>query len=156
VGKEFAVVLLHQIGGPFVFASCQRMVDGFRNETIFAEPFTGAPVQQPDRVRRGGAQAALEQGSKQMVIPIPEALLIQPKDEQIGPLDLTDQGAAIIAPGHRIAQRRIEAFQHGGVQQEIQHVIGEAVQHFVQQEIRDVPVVAAEVPDEPGLVRVMA
>lgn len=91
-----------------------------------------------------------------MVIPIPNALLIEPEDEHIGPLYLADQGAAIVAPGHRIAQRRIEAFQHRGLLQEVLDISGMALQHFVQQEIGHVPVVAGEVPDETGLVGMMA
>ena len=72
-------------------------------------------------------QALAQQAGKEAVVPVPAALVVQGKDEQIGPFQLLQRCLAVILTGDGVAQGAGQVIQQGGVEQESLEAVGLAV-----------------------------
>ena len=91
------------------------------------------------------AQAMTQQTGKQVVVAIPLPPVIQWHDEQVGLLEILQDGLAAawlaIAAHHGIAQRAAQTLQNRSVKQEALHRFRLPGQHFVDQIIHHVAVI---------------
>jgi hypothetical protein len=149
-------VPLDQPGRPAAVAGGQGMADGIVGQPVPLVPRPRGPVQLDRPVRPLLLEPCAEQGGEQVVVAPPAAHLVQRHQEQVGPLDLLQQPLAVAAAGDGVTQRAAQSLQHRGLQQELAHLLGLAVEHLLGQVVEDVPVAAAEAGHEAGRVGVAA
>ena len=111
------------------------------------EPQRRPPMQIADLVRRHlGGEPLLKEFLEEGMVSVPEVLMVQRGDEQLGSLEPIHAGLCI--PGRvglaqdRLAQRGAEPIQDGGPQQEGVHRRELVAEHLVHEEARDVGVLA--------------
>jgi hypothetical protein len=85
---------------------------------------------------------------KQVVVPVPDAAVVEGKEEQSGPLEGHQHRVPVAAAGDRVTQRPAEAVEEGGADEEVPRLDWLMSQHLVDQVVDDVPVVAGEPFDE--------
>jgi hypothetical protein len=115
----------------------------------------GPAVQLSDSLILASLQSCLQHLGEQGVIAIPNTLVIQGGDEQVGLLHVLQHCLSAGIPRDCIAQGSAQALQIGGFQQEIQRAWGALVEHFLRQIPQDMPVAARKGPDEPWQVVVI-
>ncbi len=107
-------------------------------------PARSVTVQPGDQAGPFLPQAGAEQVGEQMMVAPPAAHLIQRYQEQSCLLDGLQHRLAAVPAGHRIAQPAGQPLQHRGLQQEVAHLLGLALQHLLSQVVQDIAVAAAE------------
>src|SRR5687767_5415520 len=79
-----------------------------------------------------------------MVVAVPLAPFVERDDEDVSAFQPIKDRLPIVLARHRITERRIEAVQNGSPQQELADSAALPLQHFIDQVIHDVAVVAGE------------
>ena len=95
------------------------------------------------------AELGAEELCEQVVVSVRGALLVERYDEQVAPLQELQLLCRIAVARERVTQRHAQFVDDAGVQQEGHHVLGQARQHVLAQELGDVSAGAGEVIDEP-------
>jgi len=126
------------------------MRDRFLNGPGFPMPRASPLVQQPYQAGLGlfPGQLAAQHLGKQVVIPVPDPVLIRWDQEQVLSLQPVDELGGVAASGDRVTQRCGETLKDGSSQQELPDVGRLGVQHLFGEEVGDEPVVAVELVDE--------
>ena len=145
---------LDQPGGPGGVPGSQRVAHCVVGQPVLLAPGRRGPVQRRDPA---GLLLLLQPGAQQVgeqvVVAPPAAHLIQRHQEQVRPLHPLQHHLATGTASDRITQPAAEALQHRGLQQELAHLVGLAIQHLVGQVVQDVAVAAAEGRHKPGGIR---
>jgi hypothetical protein len=139
-----------QLGRPFRVAPGQRVRDGLLRGSGFPVPGASPPVQQRYQAGLGllPRQLAAQHLGEEMVVPVPDPVVIGRDQEQVLSLQPLDELGGVVAPGDRVTQRRGEPVENGRPEQELPDVGRLTVEHLFGQEIGDEPVVAGELVDE--------
>ena len=111
-------------------------------------PLAGALVQQRNLLRLLAEQARPQHVGEQVVVAVPLPPVVQRDDEQVGALQGHDHLATVGAAGDGVTQRSGEPVQNRGLQQEAANRVRLVRQHFLDQVVDEVPVVAGEPGDE--------
>jgi hypothetical protein len=148
-------VLLDQPGGPEHLPGGHRVPDRIIGQPVLAEPARRLAVQ-PGRPSGLVLQPGPEQVGEQLVITPPAPHLIEGHQEQARPLHLLQQGLAAAPAGYRIAERAAEAIKHGGLQQEVAHLLALPLEHLLGQVVQHVTMAAGERRDELRDIRLAA
>ena len=128
-------------------AAGQRVVDRFREQAFPAEPAAGPPVEGGHRLGAGLAgQPGAQHVGEQVVVAVPDPLVVQRHQEQVGPLQLLQDRLAVPGGGgqQRIAQRGAQPVEHAGGQQKASGRGRPAVQHLGRQVVGHQAVPAGE------------
>ena len=135
----------------------QRVADRFRQQPFPAEPGAGPPVEGGRCIGTGLAGQAGAQGvGEQVVVAVPDPLVVQRHQEQVGPLQLLQDRLAVAGGGRcgvrpvgvggqqGVAQRGAQPVEHAGGEQEASGRGRLAVQDLGRQVVGDQPVPAGE------------
>ncbi|MFE6487492.1 hypothetical protein ACFVGN_31790, partial [Streptomyces sp. NPDC057757] len=139
---------LDEVGCPVDVSCFERVTDRRCRLPRVGVPLAGPAVQAHDLAGVFVGQVRAKDVREEMVIAVPAALVVEPDDEQVGPVEDFEHGSAVPASGDGVAQRAVEAAQDGRPEQEVTHVIALAGQDLVDQVVEDVPVVTGESGDE--------
>ena len=118
------------------------MADGHGLLAVLLVPRARPPVQVRHLAGLLVEQPRMQHVSKQMVVAIPPAAVIQRDQEQVPPVQCLQRGLAAALPGDRIAQRTAQPAQDRGLQQEGLDTIGLTLQHLLGQVVDDVTIIA--------------
>ena len=141
---------LDQVRRPPEISGGQRVADGQGPLAVLLVPRARPPVQLRHLAGLLVEQPRLQHVSKQVVVAIPPAAVIQRDQKQVPPVQRLQHGLAAALPGDRIAQRAAQPAQDGGLQQEGLDPVGLALQHLLGQVVDDVTIIAREAGNEAG------
>ncbi|MNM87787.1 hypothetical protein D3C81_999770 [compost metagenome] len=119
------VVEVHvQLGDRLVgIARADQMVDG-RDRLVDRQiPVRRRAMQSACRAGALVLQDILQEAGEQAVVAEPALLLVRREDEQVGAQQAIDGRLGVVAAGQRIAERRAEAVEYAGLQQEAAAVL---------------------------------
>jgi hypothetical protein len=88
-----------------------------------------------------------------MVVAVPLAPIVQGDDEQVRSLERNEGVTSVVPAGKRITQRPGQSVQHGRCHEELLNRWRLMAQHFLDQVVDDVAVIAGEPGDEAAHVR---
>ena len=87
--------------------------------------------------------------TEQMVITVPSSLVVEGHDEEIGRDQPLEENGRIVASADLCAQLGVEGLEHRRVDEEIDEVRRQVIQHLAQQEITDRSIGASKGVEEP-------
>src|SRR6188508_2829654 len=122
----------------------------FRAVTVGFVPVARPQVQGRHELWRLVFQVQAKDIAKEMVIAVPLPPVIEGDQEEVGSLQDFEDGLAVALAGDGIAERRSQAVEDGGANQERPDVVRLPPKHLLYEVIDDVPVVAGERGDESG------
>ena len=124
------------------------MFDRLSGPALFFIPGAGFLVQILDLVSLGQSQTVIEQISEQFVIAVPDPLLVQGDQEQVGFFQRLEDLLAVTPVQQMIAEISLKAFQERGLEQEFLDLRSLALKNLFDQVIQDVFIAAGEGLDE--------
>ncbi|MNZ20855.1 hypothetical protein D3C78_379160 [compost metagenome] len=132
IGQQlFFGQVLHQRGRHVRLARAQGLLHGLVQQSLGTEPAAGPQVHAGRRQAGGGAGA--QQVGEQVVIAEPVALLVQGHQEHLVGLQVAEDGGAVVALAHGVAELGAEALESGGFIEERLDVGPLPLDHFLQQ-----------------------
>ena len=85
---------------------------------------------------------------EQVMVAIAVARIVERNDEQVASLEALQQRLRARLAGDRVAQRTIQSIEDGGAEQESTDGVGLREEHFLDEVVGDVAIVAREGPNE--------
>ena len=117
-----------------------------------AVPGARPPVQHLNMLGLGEPELVAQELAKEMVVAVPLALRVEGDKEEVRALELAQHEHRAGSVGDGVAEGGREPLEHGSMEQETPHLLGEAGQDLRAQVVDDMAVVAGKRLDE--LVRV--
>ena len=109
-----------------------------------ARPVVGGV--QPRRAQR--REAGAQEGGEQMVVAVRTGPIIERDHEEVGREQAVEHQRGVVQARHGGTELRVEGLEHGGGEEELDHVPGEAGQHLAEEEVAHRAIGAGERGDE--------
>mgnify|MGYP001033866808 CR=1 FL=1 len=126
------------------------MADRLRPFALRFVPVAGAPAQAPEPIARGGIELGGEHIGEQVMVAVPFAPVVQRYEKEVGAIQRLEPLPAPAPPGDGVAERSAQPVEEAGIEQEGTDLLRLALQHFFDQVVEDIAVVAGESGYEGG------
>ena len=152
--RELAAVEAHEpvqgdeLGGRRQVPGGEAVVDGVLDVAARTVPRGGARVQLARVPRPLDLEHVAQDLAEEVVVAVPAAMVVEGDQRQVRVLEPLEAGRAVLAAGHDVAQRRRQALEDRGLEQEVAGVGRLAVEHLGRQVVDELAVVACERGDE--------
>ena len=95
-------------------------------------------------------ETCIQRFGEQVMVAVPPPLVVERDNEEVLPLERLEHPLTVGPSGQGITQLTGQLVENAGVEQELPHVVGLAVQDFFDQVVEDEAVAPGEGVDEPG------
>jgi hypothetical protein len=148
--QQIGHLSLDQVRRPREVFGGEGVANGIGAEPVRRVPLAGAAMPSSNRARLLRQGVRSQHVGKEVVVAVPDPLVVQPHHEQVAAFQRVEQPGAILPAGDGVAQRPTQAIEHGGLQQERPHRFRLPRQHLLDEVVHDVAIVAGEGLDEAG------
>ncbi len=138
----------NQFGRHVMVTGGKCMLNSLTQQALFAIPTAGACMIGWRVIGRDARQFRPQTVGKEMMVAMPATPIIQWDYKEAGLVEDFQHVLASALGGDRIAQLAIQSFQHRCLEQKVVNVRRLSIQHFADQIVDDVTIVAFEGLDE--------
>ena len=136
--------MFYQKSGALNIGSSQCVLHRFSDQSMQLIPRAGSTVELSHDRRLCPLQAVAQHFSKQVMIAIPLAFVVERDHKQVCSVEGFQCGLALLLTCHSITERAAKALQDAGVEQERLHRRGLLREHFLGEVVQDEAMTAGE------------